>query len=66
LLNSYNKSSNKIFLDGDIATFDFLCYFRKVQIDEVKEYSDFLNALQLIDPKDKFQLLYFEREYFGE
>lgn len=64
LLKKYNISSNKIFVEGDIATFDFLKFFRDTQIGEVREYSDFLNALQLIDATDKYQILYFENHYF--
>lgn len=66
LLKKYNVTSTKIMSDGDVATFDFLSYFRQVQIDEVREYSDLLNALQLIDTNDKYQVLQFEHLYFGK
>jgi hypothetical protein len=35
-----------------------------IQNDEVSEYSDLLNALQLVNPDNKFELLYFENTYF--
>lgn len=64
LLKKYNVSSSKIFNDGDIATFDFLSYFRNIQIGEVTEYSDLLNALLLINTNDKYKLLQFQNIYF--
>ena len=49
---------------SDLTTFDFLKDYRKKQKDAVVEYSDLLNALQLIDHNDGFQILYFEQTYF--
>jgi len=63
LLNSYNETSRVIF-GVDFNTFDFLKFYRDAQVDEVKEYSDLLNALQLINPENNFELLYFEQTYF--
>lgn len=64
LLEKYNATSGKVFATNDFATFDFLSFFRETQIGEVSEYSDFLNALQLIDINNKLDVLYFEKEYF--
>ena len=63
LMNSYNRISSSL-LSSDLTTFDFLQEYRKIQKDAVIEYSDLLNALQLIDHNDKFQILYFEQTYF--
>lgn len=64
LLQKYNISSGKVMGLGDFATFDFLGYFRQTKIEEVKEYADFINALQLINISNKLDVLYFEKEYF--
>ena len=48
----------------DPSTFDFLEKYREIQNESVIEFSDLLNALDLIDKTDKFQLLYFEQTYF--
>lgn len=63
LLQCYNQNSSQVF-NSDLTTFDFLQDFRKIQNDSVIEYSDLLNALELVDYNDKFQLLYFEQTYF--
>jgi ferritin len=63
LMESYNQNSSALFT-SDLTTFDFLQEYRKIQKDAVVEYSDLLNALQLIDNTDKFQILYFEQTYF--
>ena len=63
LMESYNQNSSALFTT-DLTTFDFLQEYRKIQKDAVVEYSDLLNALQLIDNTDKFQILYFEQTYF--
>ena len=65
LYQKYNETSKKIFVK-DITTFDFLGWFREIQRTSVAEYSVFLNALELIDKENKFQVLYFEQTYFGE
>jgi ferritin len=64
LLVDYNDSSSKLF-NIDLTTFDFLQQFRVIQKDSVAEYSDLLNALNLIDVNNKFELLYFENTYFN-
>lgn len=63
LMNEYNKNSQELFND-DITTFDFLTEFRLIQKGAVVEYNDLINALQLVDKTDKFQVLYFEQTYF--
>ena len=63
LMKAYNKDSQTVFSD-DITTFDVLTKFRKIQKGAVVEYNDLINALSLIDSKDKFQVLYFEQTYF--
>lgn len=63
LLTAYNQTSSKVFA-MDLNAFDFLQEFRNIQKDSVAEYSDLLNGLNLIDVKDKFQVLYFEQTYF--
>jgi len=63
LLNQYNSTSANVFAK-DLSTFDFLQDLRKGQVSAVTEYSDLLNALNLIDYNDKFQILYFEQTYF--
>jgi len=63
LMNEYNKNSQSLFND-DITTFDVLTKFRKFQKNAVVEYNDLINASNLIDKNDKFQVLYFEQTYF--
>lgn len=62
LMKSYNKDS-QILLSDDITTFDFLTKYRELQKESVVEYNDLINALELIDKTDKFQVLYFEQTY---
>lgn len=64
LFQKYMENSKVIF-NLDLATFDFLVFFRTEQTAAVAEYADLLNALQLINPENNFELLYFENEYFG-
>jgi ferritin len=62
LMNKYNESSAKLFT-SDLTTFDFLQGYREIQKESVVEYNDLLNALELVDKNDKFQVLYFEQTY---
>jgi ferritin len=62
LMMAYNKDSQTVFGD-DITTFDFLTQYREGQKESVIEYNDLINALDLIDKNDKFQILYFEQTY---
>jgi ferritin len=63
LMLAYNKNSQSIFT-SDITTFDFLTEFREIQKGAVIEYNDLINATNLVDKTDKFQVLYFEQTYF--
>jgi ferritin len=63
LMKAYNKDSQELFSE-DITTFDFLTEFREIQKGAVVEYNDLINGSQLVDTKDKFQVLYFEQTYF--
>ena len=63
LMMKYNKSSQMVFAD-DLTTFDFLTEFREIQKNSVVEYNDLINASNLVDKTDKFQVLYFENTYF--
>jgi hypothetical protein len=63
LMKAYNKDSQDLF-SSDITTFDFLTKFRKIQKGAVVEYNDLINATNLVDKNDKFQVLYFENTYF--
>lgn len=64
LLVDYNDISSKL-LTIDLTTFDFLQQFRKIQNESVAEYSDLLNAANLINVNNKFEVLYFENKYFN-
>jgi ferritin len=64
LFQTYSENS-KIIFGIDIPTFDFLQFFRNEQTAAVAEFADLLNALQLINPENNFELLYFENQYFG-
>jgi len=63
LFTKYNQTSRTI-LAKDPSTFDFLGKYREIQNKSVAEYSDLLSVLDLIDPSNKFELLYFENNYF--
>lgn len=64
LLQKYSNDQKEIFRDHP-ATFNFIQEYVDIQVGEVSEYSDFLNALQLIDTGSKLDLLMFEDKYFG-
>jgi len=63
LMKAYNKNSQELF-SKDITTFDFLTEYREIQKGAVVEYSDLINASELVNMKDKFQVLYFDQTYF--
>ena len=63
--NLIQKNSKTIYGLGDMATFVFLQEYVKQNTGSTSEYADFLNALQLINPENNFELLYFENQYFG-
>ena len=63
LFESYNRDSKQLF-DTDLTTFDFLTTYRSGQTESVIEYSDLLNAAELVNIDNKFEILYFEQTYF--
>jgi hypothetical protein len=63
LFLSYNSNSASVF-PTDLATFDFLQELRKIQNQAITEYSDLLNAAQLVNVSNNFEVLYFEGKYF--
>lgn len=60
----YNEMSKKMF-NVHLPTFDFLTEYRNIQVQSIAEYSDLLNAAQLIDVSSKLDLLHYEERYFG-
>ena len=64
LFTKYNLNSAEVF-PADLATFDFLQELRIIQRTSVAEYADLLNAAQLINVSNNFEVLYFENQYFG-
>jgi ferritin len=63
LMKAYNKDSASV-LTEDLTTFDFLQKYREIQKESVIEFNDLINAANLVDKNDKFQILYFENTYF--
>lgn len=63
LFISYNNNSLEAFT-VDLATFDFLQQLRQNQNTAVAEYSDLLNAAQLVNVTNNFEVLYYENKYF--
>lgn len=64
LLLKYSKNQQE-FLGTHPATFNFVQGYVNTQNDAVGEYSDLLNALQLVNAENKLDLLIFEDKYFG-
>ena len=63
LFLAYNSNSSEIF-NTCLATFDFLQELRIGQRQSVAEYSDLLNAAQLVNVSNNFEVLYYEGKYF--
>jgi ferritin len=64
LLQKY--SDDQMTLDKThAATFNFIQGYVNIQVGEVTEYSDYLNALELVDVNNRLDVLYFENQYFG-
>ena len=63
LFIAYNNDSLEVFT-SDLATFDFLQQLRQIQNTSVAEYADLLNAAQLVNVSNNFEVLYFENQYF--
>jgi ferritin len=64
LFEKYSAAQQAIFTQHP-ATFNFIQGYVDIQNTAVGEYSDLLNALQLINAENKFEVLYFENQYFG-
>ena len=64
LLQKYSEDQ-KLLLAEHPATFNFIQKYVDIQVGEVTEYSDYLNALELIDVNNRLDVLYFENQYFG-
>ena len=64
LMQSYVQDSQALFV-GDLVTFDFLQKFRTIQHEAVAEFSDLLNAANLVNVTNKLDVLYFENQYFS-
>lgn len=65
LYEEYEDTSMKVFKTGDLCTFDFLQHYRTIQRLAVAEYSDKLNMLEGVNPKDKMNLLLLEKKLFA-
>jgi ferritin len=63
LLEKYSENQKEL-ADLHPATFNFIQKYVDIQNGEVEEYSDFLNALELVNIENKFEILYFENTYF--
>lgn len=64
LLERYSQNQQQFFA-AHPATFNFVQGYVNTQNDAVGEYSDLLNALQLVNAENKLDLLIFEDKYFG-
>jgi len=65
LLQKYSGDQQEL-LSMHPATFNFIQTYVNYQNDEVSEYSDLLNALELIDVNNRLDVLYFENQYFAK
>lgn len=63
LLQKYS-GDQKMFLNQHPATFNFIQKYVDIQNQSVAEYSDLLNAIELINTDNKLDVLFFEKNYF--
>lgn len=63
LLNKYSHDQVEL-TTLHPATHNFIQGYVTIQNEAVAEYSDLLNALQLINSSNRFEVLYFEQTYF--
>ena len=63
LLQKYS-GDQKTFLNQHPATFNFIQKYVDIQNESVAEYSDLLNAIELINIDNKLDVLFFEKNYF--
>lgn len=61
--DEYMKDASEVFTKH-LMTFNFLQKFIDTQTEAISEYSDLLNAAQLIDVSSKLDLLHYEERYF--
>lgn len=61
--DDYQKDASEVF-SKHLMTFNFLQEFVDTQLESIAEYSDLLNAAQLIDVSSKLDLLHYEERYF--
>lgn len=61
--NKYMNWTSQVF-PKHLMTFNFLQEFVDIQNQSIAEYSDLLNAAQLIDVNKKLDLLHYEERYF--
>lgn len=59
------SADQSMFFSAHQASFNFIQEFVNLQNDAVAEFSDLLNALELIDTESRLDLLFFEDKYFG-
>jgi ferritin len=59
------SDNQKEFLAAHPATFNFIQKYVDIQNEAVAEYSDLLNALNLVDINNRLDVLYFENNYFN-
>ena len=64
LLGKY-EGDQQMLLTTHPATFNFIQGYVDIQVGEVSEYSDYLNALQLINTNSRLDIMFFEDKYFG-
>lgn len=60
------SDNQKEFLNEHPATFNFIQKYVDIQNEAVAEYSDLLNALNLVDINNRLDVLYFENNYFNQ
>ena len=60
------SGNQKEFLAAHPATFNFIQKYVDIQNEAVAEYSDLLNALNLVDINNRLDVLYFENNYFNQ
>lgn len=63
LLSNYSDDQ-KSFFNEHPATFNFIQKYVDIQNQSVAEYSDLLNAIELINTDNKLDILFFEKNYF--
>jgi ferritin len=61
--DDYMKDASEVF-SKHLMTFNFLQDFVDIQNQSIAEFSDLLNAAQLIDVNSKLDLLHYEERYF--